>query len=129
MKYAEDGSLRKNLQNIVKLRKLYQIIDGLENIHQQKFIHCNLHHNNILCSYGDIFISDLESVKYFQSIFTKEDIYGILPFIAPEILRGKPYTQASDIYSFSMIMWEFISGISPYDDKPYNLQLSLSICN
>jgi len=40
MKYAEDGSLRKNLQNIVKdkwiikLRKLYQIIDGLEDIHQ-----------------------------------------------------------------------------------------------
>src|SRR6266542_3120966 len=35
------------------------------------------------------------------------DIYGVLPFVAPEILRGKPYTTASDIYSFSMIMWEF----------------------
>jgi len=135
MKYTEDGSLRKNLQNIVKdkwiikLSKLHRIINGLENIHKQKFIHCNFHHDNILCSCREIFISDVESVKYFQSIFIKEDIYGILPFIAPEILRGKPYTQASDIYSFSMIMWEFISGISPYNDKAYNLQLSLSICN
>src|SRR6266542_6919325 len=42
-------------------------------------------------------------VKDFQS--SKEDNnYGVLPFVAPEILRGKPYSSASDIYSFSMIM-------------------------
>ncbi len=135
MEYAEHGSLRKNLQNIVedrwiiKLIKLYRIIDGLDNMHQQKFIHCNFHHNNILYFYRDMVISDVESVKYFQSVSIKEDIYGVLPFIPPEILRGKPYTQASNIYSFSMIMWEFISGIPPYNNRAYNLQLGLSICN
>ena len=32
-------------------------------------------------------------------------IYGVMPYVAPEVLRGKPYTQAADIYSFSMIMY------------------------
>ena len=46
----------------------------------------------------------------------------------PEVLRGNPYTLASDIYSFSMIMWEFTSGIPPFNDKAHNLQLALGIC-
>ncbi|GBC10022.1 hypothetical protein RclHR1_09290005 [Rhizophagus clarus] len=45
--------------------------------------------------------------------------------MAPEVLRGKQYTQASDIYSFSMIMWEFTSGISPFNDRAHDLQLNL----
>ncbi|CAI2193218.1 3958_t:CDS:2, partial [Funneliformis geosporum] len=53
-------------------------------------------------------------VEYFQSS-KNNDIYGVLPFVVPEVLRGQPYTLASDIYSFSMIMWELISGIPPFD--------------
>ncbi|POG60798.1 kinase-like domain-containing protein, partial [Rhizophagus irregularis DAOM 181602=DAOM 197198] len=48
--------------------------------------------------------------------------------MAPEILRKKPYTPASDIYSFSIIMWEFTSGIPPFNHEAHDLQLSLSIC-
>ncbi|CAI2174650.1 9041_t:CDS:2, partial [Funneliformis geosporum] len=66
-------------------------------------------------------------VKYFQSS-KNNDIYGILPFVAPEVLRGQPYTLSSDIYSFSIIMWEFISGIPPFDNEAHDFQLSLDIC-
>src|SRR5436305_9658755 len=48
--------------------------------------------------------------------------------MAPEVLRGKPYTSVSDIYSFVMIMWEFTSGISPFDDRAHDHHLSLGIC-
>ncbi|CAI2164012.1 4351_t:CDS:2 [Funneliformis geosporum] len=54
-------------------------------------------------------------------------VHGVLPFVAPEVLKGKPYTQASDIYSFSMILWEFVSGITPFNDRAHDLQLCLSI--
>ncbi len=67
-------------------------------------------------------------MEYYQSTSKKNDIYGVLPFVAPEVLRGKPYTLFSDIYSFSMIMWEFTSGIPPFDDKAHNLHLALNIC-
>src|SRR5256885_1438685 len=48
--------------------------------------------------------------------------------MAPEVLRDNPYTPASDIYSFSMIMWEIISCVPPFDDRAHDFQLSLSIC-
>src|SRR5687767_1139545 len=66
-------------------------------------------------------------MEYFESE-KKIDIYGVLPFVAPEVLRGNPYTSASDIYSFSMIMWEFTSGIPPFNDRAHDHLLSLSIC-
>ncbi|PKY28839.1 hypothetical protein RhiirB3_530101 [Rhizophagus irregularis] len=49
----------------------------------------------------------------------------------PEVLRGKPYTATSDVYSFSMIMWEFTSGVPgvpQFNNRAHDIQLSLSIC-
>src|SRR5688572_28754282 len=111
MSYAKNGSLKKSLPNIIKekwidkLLKLDFIVKGLNIIHQHKVIHCDFHPGNILSSYSSsiLSISDLglcKPVEYFQSEF-KDDIYGVLSFVAPEVLRGKPYTL--DIYSFSMI--------------------------
>ena len=128
---------KKNLQNIVKdkwvikLKKLRDIIGGLNTIHQQKLIHCDFHHGNILNRLDSLSISDLglcKPMEYYQLTSKKNDIYGVLPFVAPEVLRGKPYTLVSDIYSFSMIMWEFTSGIPPFNDKAHNLHLALNIC-
>src|SRR5687768_10144710 len=134
---AKNGSLKKDLLNIIKekwvikLMKLKSIICGLNIMHQQKMIHCDFHHGNILNSYSSniLSVSDLGLCKPInESEFKKNDIYGVLPFVAPEVLRGKPYTLASDIYSFSMIMWEFTSGIPPFNDRAHDFQLGLSIC-
>ena len=134
MFYAKDGNLRKNLPKIVrhnwkyKLSKLNIIITGLNRMHQQNLIHCDFHDGNILNHRSDNFyISDLGLCQTTSS-FKKKGICGVIPFMAPEVLRGKPYTLASDVYSFSMIMWEFTSGITPYHDRAHDLQLCLSIC-
>ncbi|GBB86458.1 hypothetical protein RclHR1_01290002 [Rhizophagus clarus] len=135
MDYANEGNLRRNLTKIIKnnwiqkLNILYQIISGLNNIHNQNFIHCDFHDGNILNhGKGKVYISDLGLCQPAKSLLKKKGIYGVIPFMAPEVLRGKSYTPASDIYSFSMIMWEFTSGIPPFNNKAHDLQLSLSIC-
>ncbi|RIA95697.1 kinase-like domain-containing protein [Glomus cerebriforme] len=56
------------------------------------------------------------------------EIYGVLPYIAPEVLRGKPYTKATDIYSFDIIMWEMISGVPAFNNVSRDFNLSLNIC-
>ncbi|CAG8726107.1 12806_t:CDS:1, partial [Ambispora leptoticha] len=35
-----------------------------------------------------------------------DEVFGIIPYVAPEVLQTKKYITASDIYSFRMIMWE-----------------------
>jgi serine/threonine protein kinase len=138
MEYANEGNLRRCLAEITNnwnqiLFLLYEIISGLKSIHKKNLIHYNFHDGNILCSKYDsiygVFISDyLESYQLAKSFLKEDSIYGILPFMAPEVLKGKPYTQASNIYSFSMFMWEFTSGIPPFNDRAHDIQLALSIC-
>ncbi|RGB31943.1 kinase-like domain-containing protein [Rhizophagus diaphanus] len=56
-------------------------------------------------------------------------VYGVMPYMAPEILRGKPYTQAADIYSFGMIMYFVATGRQPFNDCAHDQYLALNICD
>ena len=103
MDYANGGSLRNSLKNNSswsnKLGTLHHIISGLDAIHESKLVHCDLHDGNILCGYGYC-ISDLglsKPIDYFQNKLNSESVYGVIPYMAPEVLRGNPYTPASDI--------------------------------
>ncbi|PKC73250.1 kinase-like protein, partial [Rhizophagus irregularis] len=116
-----------------RLHILYKIISGLNEIHSHNLIHCDFHDGNILChndkenEEDKFYISDLGLCQPVKLFFKKYDIYGVIPFMAPEVLRGKSYTPASDIYSFSMIMWELTSGVPPFNNRAHDIQLSLSI--
>ncbi|GBB86602.1 hypothetical protein RclHR1_00130043 [Rhizophagus clarus] len=55
-------------------------------------------------------------------------LYGVLPYIAPEVLRGEKKSQSSDIYNFGMIMWELSTLSLPYFDRAHNLELAIEIC-
>ena len=57
------------------------------------------------------------------------DIYGVLPYVAPEVLRGEPYTMKADIYSLGMIMWELSSNQPPFANRAHDYTLALDVCN
>ncbi|POG66378.1 kinase-like domain-containing protein [Rhizophagus irregularis DAOM 181602=DAOM 197198] len=48
--------------------------------------------------------------------------------MAPEVLRGYQYTKAADIYSFGIIMNEFLSEEIPFNDVPHDHILAIKIC-
>ena len=142
MKYIENGSLRQHLNKSFnslnwenKLLNLLRITYGLEEIHRNELIHQDFHCGNILCETidGTLFsrITDLglckpANVKPSQS--GNKKIYGVLPYVAPEVLRGKEYTQASDIYGFGIIAYEFCTGLPPYHDIAHDEFLAAKIC-
>ncbi|GBB90394.1 hypothetical protein RclHR1_17330003 [Rhizophagus clarus] len=138
LEYAEDGSLRNYLDTSYnklnlksKIKYLYNIVTGLENIHGNEIIHRDLHIGNILKNHEIILITDMGLCKpadYNTSECTKNNIYGVLPYIAPEILRGQSYTRAADIYSFGIIIYEVISGLPPYHDLSHDNNLAMKIC-
>src|SRR5439155_9509044 len=139
MRYANNGSLTNYLTERFEILKwedkveiLYRIISGLKIIHQGQLVHCNLHSGNILHSdriSRRVMISDLGlSVPADQSSTSgKNNTYGVLPYVAPEVLNGKPYTIASDIYSFGILMSVISTGQQPLNDKAHNHDLMLKI--
>jgi len=131
---APYGNLRDNLlikkyNPNDKFDNLRDIITQLESIHKLNLVHGDLHDGNILGTTAThLVISDLGLCKPVDQANVNNDIYGVLPYMAPEVLRGKPYTKAADIYSFGIIMWEMTSGVPAFHDIPHDFQLSLAVC-
>jgi serine/threonine protein kinase len=62
-------------------------------------------------------------------VVNQSNIYGVIPYIAPEVLKGKPYTQAAVIYSFCMIMYLIATGRQPFANCAHDEILVLNICD
>ncbi|UZO13269.1 uncharacterized protein OCT59_004773 [Rhizophagus irregularis] len=134
--YCENGNLRNYLNksnNYInyksKIHQLQQIASGLLDIHNAEKVHKDFHSGNILIDGIYSFISDLGMCQSANKQKVKEEgIYGVLPYMAPEILRGYQYTKAADIYSFGIIMNEFLSEEIPFNDIPHDDFLAIKIC-
>ncbi|KLL04845.1 MAG: hypothetical protein MRERV_1c097 [Mycoplasmataceae bacterium RV_VA103A] len=148
MEYIKDGNLRqvlqKNANNLgleSKLGCLLDIAEGLNKIHQQNLVHCDFHSGNIL---NNVILNDagLRNDNFIESHITdlglsqpanhqkqEGQIFGVLPYVAPEVLQGQPYTKASDVYSFGIIAYELLANAYPYADlKLKETNLTLKIC-
>jgi len=151
MQYMERGNLRDflrencwnlrlycgdNIFGIVerdsKLHFLQQIIQGLKDIHRKKLVHRDFHSGNIIVGSGgsgnyDFHITDLGLAQPVSEIQTRDKIYGLMPYMAPEVLMGQTYTQAADVYSLGMIMYEILTYLPPYADQAHDVNLALMI--
>ena len=132
MEYAKDGSLRqylnKNFNSMKnKFSMLFYILFGLKDIHQKGLIHQDFHSGNILSMIDECYITDLGLCKPADEK-SQKNVYGVLPYVAPEVLRGKEYTQASDIYGFGIIIYEVFNGLPPYHDMAHDEFLAVKIC-
>ncbi|POG70645.1 kinase-like domain-containing protein [Rhizophagus irregularis DAOM 181602=DAOM 197198] len=97
-------------------------------VHNVNIIHRDYHSGNILIS--NDFSSTLCDLGISKSAMGHdEEIYGIIPYIAPEILKRQNYTIASDIYGFGMIMWELMTGRRPFWDHDHDTDLIIKICD
>ncbi|UZO00600.1 uncharacterized protein OCT59_011723 [Rhizophagus irregularis] len=119
-----------------KLVLLYNVIRGLKVIHQRDMVHHDFHTGNILLSVSfllestisddDVLISDMGLSGNIGDT-NQDNVCGIMPYVSPEVLKGKPYTQAADIYSFGMIMYFVITGKQPFEDRAHDHILATDI--
>jgi serine/threonine protein kinase len=156
MEFANNGNLRNvllnNFNNIFwkdKIKVLYDLAIGLKNLHELGYFHKNLHSGNILRIHsGNTYKSGNFLKKFYNGnsllvssyyildfgltgpAYEQKDngIYGVLPYIAPEVLNGEPYTSSSDIYSFGIIMAELSSGKPPFYLSKHESRLASKIC-
>ena len=116
LKYANNGSfiINKNWFWFEKLNTLKKIINGLKKIHENNMVHRDFHTGNILMSLKGSWYTDsgnLTNIIYISDMglcgevgnTDETKIYGVMPYVAPEVLRGKPYTQAADIQYIALV--------------------------
>ncbi|PKY49187.1 kinase-like protein [Rhizophagus irregularis] len=138
LEYVNHGSLRsfldkynKYLITTYKIQILKNIAEGIKEIHLKSITHQDIHSDNILTKDFDrVKITDLGLSKFVSRDEKKENVYkvyGNLPYIAPEVLRGKQYTQKADIYAFGIIINEVFTGERPFHNVISN-NLMLDIC-
>ena len=94
--YCKSGNLRNYLNQSedyiryeLKLKNLFQLALGLLDIHNANKIHKDFHSGNILFfNENTLFISDLGMCQPATNNQEKsEGVYGVLPYVAPEVLR------------------------------------------
>jgi len=141
MELIKGGNLREYLvKNHSKLDlkkqliQLHSIAQGLQAIHAQGLIHHDLHAGNILDQGGianptdnTTYITDLV-LSHPVSETDNSKVYGLLPYVAPEVLQGQPYSQASDVYSFGIVAYELLTGVPPYAEYAHDSALGAKIC-
>ncbi|PKC58200.1 kinase-like protein [Rhizophagus irregularis] len=141
MQYASGGDLhnwlQKNFANITwnkeKLMILWQISEGLETIHKADYIHRDFHSGNILYHNNSLqerykerhqwLIGDLGLSQPVNITSSNNEIYGVIPYIAPEIFKGSSFSKESDVYSMGMIMWELTTGCKPFANVEHDHSL------
>ncbi|RGB38875.1 kinase-like domain-containing protein, partial [Rhizophagus diaphanus] len=103
----------------------------LQSLHGLGYCHKDFHSGNILqiSEINRTHISDFGLSGPSNKQKLDDKICGVLPYIAPEVLNGEPYTLSSDIYSFGVIMTELSTGIPPFHKRKHDATLALEICN
>ncbi|RHZ43536.1 hypothetical protein Glove_1033g5 [Diversispora epigaea] len=124
-----------------KIEILASIACGLESIHTKNLVHCDLHSGNLLLNYGyysdmgiNLGLCKLENDLNLNSDDENDSIYGSIPYIPPEVLRGRgnkgnEFTEEGNIYSFGGIMYEIVTAQQPFADQAHDTYLMIDICN
>ncbi len=87
---------------------LTEVCDGLNFLHRNGLVHCNLNPENVMVSANDGHVKLIDiGVPETKQDADRELLIKEREFVAPEIIKGEDFDSRADIYSIGKIM-EFI---------------------
>ena len=121
LEYLPFGSLRDLIESEqrVETGEILYLIDnvlkGLSAVHAAGIIHRDLRPENILFGKdGRIKISDFGDARVGATISSGQGITGKLDYLSPEYIKEGNLTEASDIYSLGIGLYELITRTNPF---------------
>ncbi len=100
-----------------------QVSSGLHAAHQKGLVHRDIKPGNIMITPdGKVKVTDfgIVSLQNEESDITKTgSVLGTASYISPEQAQGKPVSIESDLYSLGTVLYELITGRTPFSgDSP-----------
>lgn len=99
-----------------------QIADGLAYAHKNGIIHRDIKPANIMLVHGDrVKITDFGIARMSTSSGTLAGtVIGSPRYMAPEQVVGKPVDGRSDVFALGVVLYELLTGESPFDGDNIN---------
>jgi len=98
-----------------------QIIQAVRYLHEFGIVHRDLKLENIMMSDTSNLakpkIVDFGLAKIIGPSETADEPFGTLGYVAPEVLKKKPYTFSCDVWSIGCILYALLSGSLPFDHE------------
>ncbi|KAL5804076.1 hypothetical protein ACOSQ3_030876 [Xanthoceras sorbifolium] len=121
MEYLPGGSLRDEIRRRggrLEERTIryyaHQIVQGLNYMHANGVVHCDLKSENVLIGEGGVKIADLGCAKF--AGFATSDFSGTPVFMAPEVARREDQGFAADVWAVGCTIIEMATGANPWPE-------------
>jgi serine/threonine-protein kinase len=125
MEYCEGRSLKDviraesplDVRRAIAITK--QILLAARFAHRRNVIHRDLKpHNVILDAEGTVKVADFGIARAGASDITQAGaIMGTAQYLSPEQAQGRPVTEASDVYSVGVVLYELLTGQAPFEGE------------
>ena len=98
-----------------------QLIQAVRYLHDFGIVHRDLKLENVMMSDTSNLakpkIVDFGLAKIIGPNETADEPFGTLGYVAPEVLKKRPYTFSCDVWSIGCILYALLSGSLPFDHE------------
>ncbi|KAI8907232.1 kinase-like domain-containing protein [Gorgonomyces haynaldii] len=119
---TDKGGLKENEAKFI----FYQLMNGLQVLHQMNIIHRDIKPENILLEANQVFSRVVITDFGMSTLRPPQTLCGTLEYAAPEVWKGHGYTKQVDLWSMGVVLYTMISCRLAFDGGNYKQGLDFN---